>query len=80
MADTTSARVAAVLSEVLGVSIDAAAQPSRESLSEWDSVAHVNVIFGLEDEFGVEFTEDEMVALDSLNTIVAAIETKRGGQ
>ena len=80
MADTTSARVAAVLSEVLGVSIDASAKPSRESLTQWDSVAHVNVIFGLEDEFGVEFTEDEMAALDSLDAIVAAIETKRGDQ
>lgn len=76
----TADRVAAILSEVLGVAVTAAEKPTRETLAQWDSIAQVNVIFGIEDEFGVQFTEQEMSELASLEAIVAAVEAKRGGQ
>jgi len=78
MGKTTAERVVAILTEVLGVSLDGASNPSRETCEKWDSIAQVNVIFGLEDEFAVEFTEEEMASLDSLEAIVAAIEAKSG--
>lgn len=40
----------------------------------WDSLAHVNFIFGVETEFGVQFTEDEFVGfrdIGELKTMLA---------
>lgn len=32
----------------------------------WDSLAHVNFMLSLEDEFGVEFSEDEFVGFEDI--------------
>lgn len=80
MAETTSERIAAILAEILGIPVEAAAKANRETVGEWDSVAHVNVIFALEDEFGVTFAEEQMSELDSIPAIVTAVEALRGDQ
>jgi acyl carrier protein len=34
---------------------------SRENCPEWDSLAQVKIIIGIEEEFGVKFTMDQVV-------------------
>jgi acyl carrier protein len=73
-------RVRAVLASVLG--IDAAKVPddaSASSLEGWDSLRHINVILALEDEFGAEFSADEVGQLTSLPLLAAAIAARRAG-
>ena len=41
---------------------------SRE-LPEWDSLAHVKLIIGLEEEFGVQFTTQEVVEARSVGDL-----------
>ena len=36
------------------------------AVSGWDSLAHVNFILSVENEFGVEFSEDEFVGFDDI--------------
>lgn len=43
-------------------------------MPEWDSLAHVEVLFALEEEFSVRFPADKLKALRSLETIVEALE------
>lgn len=46
----------------------------REHTPEWDSLRHMELVFLLEDTFGVQFTEAELRDLTSLSTIVDAVE------
>jgi acyl carrier protein len=68
------ARVRAVLGEVLGPSVTKLDNPSRDTLAEWDSLAQVEILFALEEEFSVRFSADTLQTLSSLETIVAALE------
>ncbi len=49
------------------------AESTRENTPQWDSLKHIEVIFILEDEFGIQFTEEEMGALNSVGKLAAKI-------
>lgn len=43
---------------------------SQETEGDWDSVRHIELLFMLEEEFGITFDEDEMSELQSFDEIV----------
>ena len=45
----------------------------RRDTREWDSLKHMEIVFALEDRFGVTFDEAEFPALDSCAAIAAAV-------
>ena len=47
---------------------------NRENLPQWDSLKHIHVIFAIEDELNIQFTEDALVTLDSVKRIIEAVE------
>ena len=47
---------------------------SQMDLTDWDSVRHMNVVIGLENEFGIEFGDDQLANLTSLPLLVEAIQ------
>ncbi len=49
---------------------------SQDTLPEWDSLRHMNLIVALEEDFGITFTEDEMVEMLSYKLICDAIRRK----
>jgi len=59
--------------EVLGVALEQGrpVNPSfsREEHPAWDSLKHIEVVFALEDRFGVRFPEAEMPQLGSVDEI-----------
>jgi acyl carrier protein len=74
-------RVFAVLSSVLQVPRESLSQDtSRATLEEWDSLKHMYVVLALEEEFQVEFSEDEIASLGSVSSLVEAIMTKVTGR
>ena len=38
----------------------------RTSESEWDSLKHLQILFAVEDKFGVQFIEEKIPRLNSL--------------
>jgi acyl carrier protein len=42
---------------------------SMDNLTEWDSVAHINVVLALESQYGLSFSPDEILALSSVQKI-----------
>ena len=72
---TTETRVRQVLEAVLSTDLSGV-DVSRETVDLWDSIKHVEIIFALEDEFAVEFSEEEMAELSTLAAIVQAFEAK----
>jgi acyl carrier protein len=49
---------------------------SPETLPEWDSLGHVKLIMGCEEEFGVKFTIDETVESTSVGKLKAGLAAK----
>ena len=61
-----------VLSTVLKCEVDLLS--SRETLSNWDSLKHIEIIFAMEDEMKIQFPEEKMSELNSVIQIIAAVE------
>lgn len=49
---------------------------SIETLENWDSLSHMNLIVALEESFSVEFEEDEFVSMTSFRAIKEIIGSK----
>jgi acyl carrier protein len=54
-------------------------ETSRRDVPDWDSVAQVKLILFLEEEFGIQFTEDEMSSIQTVGDFLASIETHKTG-
>ena len=57
--------------------IDAAAidsETSTDTVPQWDSVRHMNLVIALEESFGVTIPDDEVATLTSYPIIKATIE------
>lgn len=48
-------------------------------LPGWDSLAHINTMFAVENEFGVEFPGDEFARLETIGDLKASIAAKSTG-
>lgn len=51
----------------------------RGQVPEWDSLAHVNLVFTIESELQIQFGAEELGELDSLSKLVAAAEAHLSG-
>jgi acyl carrier protein len=49
---------------------------SAQTLADWDSLAQVKLILGLEEEFGVKFTTAEVAELNSVQSLKSALAGK----
>lgn len=50
---------------------------SALDIPDWDSVAEVKLVLAIEDEFGVEFTTDEVAGFKCVGDFLAALEARR---
>jgi acyl carrier protein len=73
MSDSPDQRVREILSLVLEIPIGPGDRVSRETEPRWDSLHHVEVVFTLEDEFGVSFDEEELTGLTRVDALSEAI-------
>ena len=49
---------------------------STKTLANWDSFAQVKLVVGLEEEFDVKFTTEEVATLSSVGELKRALQTK----
>ena len=68
--------VLTVLTAVLKKPFKPGADITRQNTPSWDSLKHIEVMFALEDELGIEFAEAELSELDSVTKIVDAVLAK----
>jgi acyl carrier protein len=70
-------RVKKVICEVFNIDIELINnESSPDNIENWDSLKHMNLIVALEEEFEIEFNDEEIV--DSMNyaLIVNILESK----
>lgn len=65
-------KVISVISKVLKTDVDK--NTTRKDCSKWDSLKHIEVIFAIEDEFEIEFTEEEMSEMNSVSSFVRKLD------
>jgi acyl carrier protein len=71
-------RVAKVFSEVLGVSPDTITDAtSPDNTPQWDSMAAMNLVVAIEDEFDVRLTTAEIISMRNV-AIVRKVLTGKG--
>ena len=78
MGDTTSERVARLASEIFDVPAgQLGPEASPSTIGAWDSVAHLNLILALEDEFGIKFDLEEMEKMQSIGQVSELVRAKQ---
>jgi acyl carrier protein len=71
-----AATVREILETSLGTSLVGIENPGRNDVEVWDSLAHLSVVFMLEEEYDTRFTAEEIAALNSVSEIVAIVQAK----
>jgi acyl carrier protein len=70
------ATVLQVLSNVLQKPLNQLAEDTNaKNTPNWDSLKHIEVMFAIEEEFSIQFSEAELSELNSVVKIVEAIKT-----
>jgi acyl carrier protein len=74
---TLDQRVQSVFQEVFDEEdLELTDETSARTLANWDSFAQVKLIVGLEEEFDVKFTTDEVATLSNVGDLKGAIRAK----
>jgi len=72
-------RVVRVTSQVLNLPTEAITEEwSPRTVEGWDSLGHMNLMLALEEEFGVQFSDERILQLLSVGAIVQALRELTG--
>lgn len=72
--DDVLARLGQVLRDVLGrPSLEVTRSTTADDVEGWDSLAHVNLLFAVEEEFGIRLSQAEMAHLADVGALVDAV-------
>ena len=76
---TVEERVRSVLGEVFGLDPSVVGlHTSTDTVEGWDSLHHLTVVLSLEEEFGIQFDDQETLSLVNFALIVAIIKERLG--
>ncbi|MGH9769016.1 MAG: acyl carrier protein [Blastocatellia bacterium] len=65
-------RVIRIVSQVMGVPMDQVTEgSSSQTVETWDSLNHMNLILALEEEFGVQFSDEQIMRMLNVGAILA---------
>jgi len=73
--DALELEVARIVSGILRV--DVGVDASRLNVPGWDSLRHVEILFAVEEAYGVTLDEAEMAALDSVKSLARRVSMPR---
>lgn len=73
--DALELEVARIVSGILRV--DVGVDASRLNVPGWDSLRHVEILFAVEEAYGMTLDEAEMATLDSVKSLARRVGTTR---
>ena len=79
MTDSLHDQLEAIVRDVCGddrIALQDDTTPSE--VPGWDSLAQVNILFAIEDEFDIEFTDDEIAGFGTVGALKERIREKAG--
>jgi acyl carrier protein len=67
-------RVLETIAQVMGLRADQIDERSSpDTIPNWDSLQHMNLILALEEKLGVQFTDDQIVDLVTVGAILSTL-------
>jgi acyl carrier protein len=77
MNDTVLQDVRRIAADVLRKTLDdVPASGTRDTIADWDSMAHVNLVLALEQNFDIQFRPEEMLEMLSIELTAMLVEEK----
>jgi acyl carrier protein len=77
---TLQKRLEEIFRDVFGDdSITICKDTNAQDIEEWDSLAHISILAAVQDEFGVSFDMDEIIAMKNVGDMLEAIGRKYHG-
>ena len=71
-------RLYKILSQVLNVPIEQINnESSPDTITEWDSLKHMNLVLAIEQEFGIQFTEEQIIEMLNVALIEETLKDHR---
>jgi acyl carrier protein len=70
--------VTAIVARVLCISPEEVSGARHGEHEDWNSLKHIEIVFQIEEEFEVQFEEDDIAELFDVESIVAAVDRVRG--
>ena len=70
--------VAAIVARVLRMCREEVCGARRGQHEDWNSLKHIEIVFQIEEEFEVQFEEDDIAKLFDVESIAAAVDRVRG--
>jgi acyl carrier protein len=68
-------RVIKVISDVMNVPVSKLDENSSPmSVDKWESMKHINLVLALEEEFSIQFDDEQISGLQDVKSIVSIIE------
>jgi acyl carrier protein len=72
---STLDQVRTVASDIFGVPAEKiAAESSPQTIGNWDSMQHLNLVLAIEEKFGVQLDPEDMEEMKNVGAIVALVE------
>jgi len=70
-------KILKIVSQIMAVPADELNEESSpDTIKEWDSLRHMNLILALEEAFEVQFKDEEIVEMLSVGLIIITLEEK----
>ncbi len=70
----TRQRVLRAVSQIMDVPADQLTDGSSpDTIDAWDSLRHMNLVLALEEEFGIKFSDQQIMTMSSVERILAGV-------
>jgi acyl carrier protein len=75
MSEEISRRVFTTVSQVMNIPIEVInIDSSPDTIDTWDSLKQMNLVLALEDEFGVQFSDQQILEIQNVNLILLVLQ------
>ncbi len=75
MRASTFERVQSVASDIFGIPADRiTAESSPETIENWDSMQHLNLVLAIEEKFGVQLDPEDIEQMKNIGAVAALVE------
>jgi len=72
---STFDRVRSIASDIFAVPADAiTAESSPETIENWDSMQHLNLVLAIEEKFGVQLDPEDIERMKNIGAVAAVVE------
>lgn len=70
-------KVFEIIAQVMNIPIESVNDDSSpDTIENWDSLKHMSLILTLEEEFGIQFSDEEIVEMLSVSLIIDVLSNK----